>query len=184
MSEKVKQIAQRIKTLREIAGTSPEALAKELKVSVEQYKHYESGAVDIPVSFLYAVAHKFKIELTALITGEEPRLHLYSLVRSGKGLAVERRKEYNYQDLAYNFIRKRGEIFLVTVEPTSPRVKPHVYSHAGQEFTYVLEGSLRLVLNGHDIILKEGDSLFFDSGYDHAMVALDHKPAKFLAVIF
>lgn len=183
MSEKIKQIATRIKTLREISGIAPEALAKELRVSPDQYRQYEDGEIDIPVSFLYAVAHKFKIELTALITGEEPRLHLYSLVRHGKGPVIDRRKEYNYQDLAYNFIHKRGEVFLVTVEPKSPRVKPRFYSHAGQEFNYVLEGSLKVVLNGHEIVLKEGDSLYFDSGYNHAMVALDQKPAKFLAVI-
>ena len=37
--------------------------------------------------------------------------------------------------------------------------------------------------DGKDIILNEGDSLYFDSNKPHGMQALDGKPVKFLAVI-
>jgi quercetin dioxygenase-like cupin family protein len=182
MSEKLKQIAMRIKALREIAGVSVDELAKEFKVEKETYLNYESGTVDIPVSFLYEFAHKFNVELTALLSGEEPRLHRYSLVKKGKGLSTERRKEYKYQDLAFNFIRKKAEVFLVTVEPKKKNAVHH-YSHPGQEFTYVVEGTLKVVLDGHEVVLDKGDALYFDSGHSHAMVALKGKPARFLAVI-
>lgn len=182
MSEKIKQIAMRIKGLREIADVSIEELAKEFKVGKDTYKKYESGAVDIPVSFLYEFANRFKVELTALLTGEEPRLHTYSLVRKGKGLSTERRKEYKYQDLAFNFIRKKAEIFLVTVEPKKKDAS-HYYGHPGQEFTYVVEGTLKVILDGHEVVLNKGDAFYFDSRHKHAMVALKGKPARFLAVI-
>jgi transcriptional regulator with XRE-family HTH domain len=183
MKENIKQIAQRIKALREISGMSIADLAREFKVSKSQYEKFESGAVDIPVSFLYEVAHKLNVELTVLITGEEPRLHQYSLVRQGKAPAIERRKEYNYQDLSYNFIHKKAETFLVTVDPKPARAEVHYYNHPGQEFNYVLEGALKMMLDGHEIVLKKGDSLYFDSGYNHAMAAIGKKPAKFLAII-
>jgi len=38
-------------------------------------------------------------------------------------------------------------------------------------------------VSGHEIILNEGDSLFFDSGAKHGMKAMNGKPAKFLAII-
>jgi quercetin dioxygenase-like cupin family protein/DNA-binding XRE family transcriptional regulator len=182
MSEKIKQIAMRIKALREIAGTSIDELAKEFKITKETYKKYESGTIDIPVSFLYEFAGRFQVELTALLTGEEPRLHRYSLVKKGKGLTTERRKEYKYQDIAFNFIGKKSEIFLVTVEPKK-KDAVHYNNHPGQEFTYVLEGTLKVVMDGQEVVLDKGDSLYFDSGHNHAMVALKGKPAKFLAVI-
>ena len=53
----------------------------------------------------------------------------------------------------------------------------------GQEFNYILEGSLKVVIDKHELILEEGDSLYFDSGQNHAMKALNGKPAKFLAII-
>jgi transcriptional regulator with XRE-family HTH domain len=183
MSDQIKQIAVRIKELREISGISMETLSKEFGVSVETYKDYESGNVDIPVSFLYEVANKFNVELTAILTGENPKLQTYCLVRSKKGVSVDRRKEYKYQNLAYNFVHKKAEPFLVTVEPDSDNTPVHYNSHPGQEFNYVLEGTLKIVINGHELVLNEGDSLFFDSGANHGMKALNGKPAKFLAII-
>lgn len=38
-------------------------------------------------------------------------------------------------------------------------------------------------IDGHEIVLNEGDSLYFDSSYSHGMKALNDKTAKFLAVI-
>lgn len=183
MSDQIRQIAARIKELREISGISPESLAKEFNIPKETYYEYESGSADIPVSFLYAIAGKFKVELTEILTGGGPKLHTYSLVRKGKGISVERRKQYKYQSLAYNFVHKKAEPFLVTVEPEAEDVPVHYNSHPGQEFNYVLEGSMKVIINGHEIIMNEGDSLYFDSGINHGMKALGDKPAKFLAII-
>lgn len=183
MSDQIKQIAARIKDLREIAGISTETLAKELGISKETYEGYESGDVDIPVSFLYEIANKFKVELSAILTGENPRLRIYSVVRNGKGVSVDRRKEYKYQSLAYNFIHKKAEPFLVTVDPDPEDSPVHYNSHPGQEFNYMIQGNMKVVIDGHEIILNEGDSLFFDSSYNHGMKAVGDKPAKFLAII-
>jgi len=183
MSEQIRQIAARIRELREISGISVEELAREFNIPVEQYKEYESGNADIPVSFLYAIANKFKVELTAILTGEYPRLRTYALVRKGKGVSVERRKEYKYQSLAYNFINKKAEPFLVVVDPDKEDSPVSFNSHPGHEFNYVLEGTLKIFIDGHELILNEGDSLYFDSNYKHGMKAMNGKQAKFLAVI-
>lgn len=182
MQEQIKQIADRIKVVREIAGVSLEELARELAIPVDVYRGYESGTVDIPVSFLYVLAQRFKMELTALLTGAEPRLHTYSLTRKSKGVSVERRRDYKYQNLAYNFLHKKAEPFLVTVEPDDDG-PVNFNNHPGQEFDYILEGTVKVILNGHEVTLNEGDSLFFDSGINHAMKALGGKAARFLAII-
>lgn len=183
MSNQVKQIAARIKDLREIAGLSEESLARELGVTAGTYKEYESGNTDIPIGFLYEVANRFGVELTAVLTGEGPRLHTYCLVRKGKGVSVDRRNPYKYQSLAYNFIHKKAEPFLVTVEPGNDDTV-HFNSHPGQEFNYVMEGTLMIYIDGHSLTLNEGDSLYFDSSCSHGMKAVGSKPAKFLAIIF
>jgi quercetin dioxygenase-like cupin family protein len=183
MSEKIKQIARRIKELRKISGLSVEGVTDSLKISPELYRKYENGTVDIPVSFLYEISRKFNVELTVLLTGDEPRLSTYCLVKKGAGPSADRRKDYKYQDLAYNFIHKKAEVFLVNVEPKPKGAEAHFNSHPGQEFNYVLKGSMKIILDGREIILDEGDSLYFNSGLKHAMVALNSKPAKFLAFI-
>ncbi|MEG3225564.1 MAG: transcriptional regulator, partial [Methanobacteriales archaeon Met13] len=48
---------------------------------------------------------------------------------------------------------------------------------------YVLDGEMKLYIHENEIILKKGDSIFFDSSYEHAMEALNNQPTIFLAVI-
>lgn len=183
MSEQLKIIASRIKDLREIAGVSIESLAVELNITGEILKSYENGELDIPVSFLFELAQKFGVDLTELLTGEAPKLSEYCLIRNGRGVSVERRKQYKYQHLAFNFVHKSIEPFLVTVEPQAEQGDLSFNSHKGQEFNYVLEGRLMVILNGHELILETGDSLYFNSDSKHAMKALDGKAAKFLVIV-
>jgi quercetin dioxygenase-like cupin family protein len=182
MSDQLKEIAARLRDSRETAGLSAEEAAAEFGLPLETYAAYESGNSDIPVSVLYQAAGRFGVELTALLTGDEPKLHTYCLVRQGKGVAVQRRQEYGYQSLAYNFSHKKAEPFLVTVEPQADE-EVHLNSHPGQEFNYVLEGSLKIVLDGHELLLNAGDSLYFDSNVKHGMIALGGARAQFLAII-
>jgi len=183
MTEQLKLIADRVKGLREISGVSAETLAREFGISTVLYSEYENGQADIPVSFIYKIAHKFGIELSAILSGEDPRLHVYSVVRKGKGLNVERRKQYKYENLAYNFVHKKAEPFMVTIEPDNEDNPVEYNSHPGQEFNYVIEGSMKIMIDNHEVILNEGDSIFYDSGYKHAMKALNDKRARFLAII-
>ena len=183
MPERLRQIAMRIKELREIAGMSVELLAQEFHIEPDVYRSYENGMADIPVSVLLDIAKKFNVDLTEILTGGAPHLHEYCLVRKGKGVIVEREKSYEYQSLAYNYIRKKAEPFLVTV-PSEPDDAPIPgNSHPGQEFYYMIEGTMKVVINKHELVMNEGDSLFFDATYGHGMKAMGGKPAKFVALI-
>jgi mannose-6-phosphate isomerase-like protein (cupin superfamily) len=179
MQEKIKQVARRIRELRDIYRVSAAQLAQELSLTEEEYLGLENGNVDIPVGILHQVAQRFHVELTTLLTGEEPRLHTYAVTRSGLGVSVDRSRDYSYQSLAYNFIHKRAEPFLVTVDPGPA----HVNSHPGQEFHYVLEGTLQVDLGSRAVVLEVGDSLYFDSSVPHCLTALHDRPARLLAVI-
>ena len=183
MEQNIKQVALRIKTLREISGETPEKLAGILKITEKEYLVYESGAADIPVSFIYEIAGHYKVELTALLTGNEPHRKSVSLVRAGTGPGVERTSGYKYRDLAYNFAHKKMEIFEVIAEAKKEGGEIHYNSHAGQEYNYCLEGSMKVFIENNEYILNPGDCIYFDSVQKHAMSALNNKPAKFLAVI-
>lgn len=183
MEEEIRQLAARIKEIREIEGVTPEQLAADLEITPELYLNYEKGEEDIPVGVLYRIARRFNLELSALLTGEEPRLRSYALTRKGRGVSVERRKAYKYQSLAYNYMRKKAEPFLVTVEPKPDQQRVELNSHPGQEFNYVLSGTLQVFIDGYEVVLYPGDSIYFDSGIEHGMKALNGEPAQFLAVI-
>lgn len=183
MTEEMKQIAKRIKEIREISDISAETMAGNLSLPVDQYLNYESGKANIPVSFIYEIAQWFNIELSVLLGGDNPKLRVYGVVRKGKGLNLERRKQYKYENLAYNFIHKKAEPFMVTIDPDQEKDPLNFNSHPGQEFNYVIEGTMMINIDGHEIILNEGDSIYFNSGYKHIMKALNNKKVRFLAII-
>jgi len=182
MNEDIAQIARRLKELREISNVSQENLAKELGISLNDYKSIESGQTDISLALLIKISDKFKVELVALLTGDNPKLHQYCVVRKGHGVGVDRRKQYKYENLAYNFANKLAEPFIVTVNPENAKDELQFNSHPGQEFNYVLEGTMAITLEGHEIVLHEGDSIYFNSGYKHAMKALGNTSVRFLAI--
>jgi transcriptional regulator with XRE-family HTH domain len=183
MKEQIQLIAERIKELREISHLSAEQLAQELSVSLELLLQYESGKVDIPVGFLFKVAHKLGIELTAILSGENPKLHVYCVVRKDKGLSVDRRKQYRYESLASNFINKKVEPFIVRIPPDTETAPVEFNSHPGQEFNYVIEGTMKIIIDNHEVILNEGDSIYYDSGCKHAMKAMNNSTVKMLAIV-
>lgn len=183
MTEQIRQIAMRIKEIREISGISAETLAAKLRLPAELYNKYESGKADIPVGIIFEISEIFNVELSVLLGGNNPRLHIYSIVRKGTGLKLERRKQYKYESLTSNFIHNKAEIFMVTIDPKQEGTMLEFNSHPGQEFNYVIEGSMMTIIDGHEIILNEGDSIYFDSGYDHAMKAQNNKQVRFLAMV-
>jgi len=183
MLEQIRNIADRIRDLREIAGKSAEGAAQELGLTTEIYQKYESGEIEIPVSIMYEISNIHNVELTEILTGEAPTLNTWCFVRKGGGVDVERTSKYKYQSLAYNFAHKKSEPFIVTVAPEDDGVPVYLNVHPGQEFNYVVEGVLKIVIKDRELILNEGDSLYFDSSSPHGMKAVGDKPAKFIAII-
>lgn len=183
MQEKIKEIASRVHELRELSDISVEEMAKSMEIPAATYRKYEEGTEDIPASILFEIAHELQVDMGTLLTGEEPRMNIFTVTRADKGVSVERRKQYKYQNLSEKFIHKKAEFFIVSVDPRTDGSKPSTNFHHGQEFNYVLEGSLKVYIHDNEIVLEAGDSIFFDSGYEHAMEALGGKPARFLASI-
>lgn len=183
MEDQIKQIAERLRGLREVLELSVDELATDCEISPEEYGQAETGETDISVSMLQQIARKYNIALDVLMFGEEPRMNSYFVTRAGKGISIERTKAYKYQSLASGFIDRDADPFIVTVEPKPEDEPMHFNGHSGQEFNYVLEGRMLLVINKKEIILGEGDSVYFNSMLQHGMKALDGKKVRFLAII-
>ena len=146
MNEYNIDIGNRIRELRELSDITIKEISEELNISEETYIQYENAEVDIPASFLYELAHIFKVDLGLLLTGEESRMSIFDVTRANKGVSVDRRKEYTHENLCPKFIHKKAETFIVVVDPEKNPV-PSLNSHPGQEFNYVLEGSLKIYIH-------------------------------------
>ncbi len=183
MNEDIKKVALRIRELREIEGCTTKEMAALFRIPHETYLEYESGTSDMPISFLSDAAAHFNIQVYELLSGQGAKLRIYQVVRGGKGLNIERSKQYNYQHLAYNFAGNKVLPLLVTVDPRKGDEKPHTNIHKGQEFDYCLEGKILITIGGKEEILEPGDSIYYDSSYPHGMIAIGDTPAKLLTLV-
>lgn len=76
MEKEIVEIAQRIRTLREIEEIDAQEMAKATGKPLAEYLQYENGEKDFPFSFLYTVAGRLKVDITELITGDSAKLHV------------------------------------------------------------------------------------------------------------
>ncbi|MDR1678865.1 MAG: XRE family transcriptional regulator [Prevotellaceae bacterium] len=182
MNNQIKQIAERLKGLRDALDLSSAQIAEKTGISLADYEKYESGNTDIPMSFLFEVAKAFHIELSSLISGDDAHMASYFVTRKGQGIAVERTKAYKYRALASGFKNAKAEPFFVTVEPNNSD-EINLNTHPTQEFNLVTKGKMLLRIAGKDIILEEGDSIYFDASKPHGMKALNGESVRFLAMI-
>ena len=75
------------------------------------------------------------------------------------------------------------EPFIVEIEPSSlPDYK--LSSHEGEEFIFVLDGSVEINYGKEIYLLNQGDSIYLDSIVAHNVHAGGDAPAKILAVIY
>jgi transcriptional regulator with XRE-family HTH domain len=171
MDEKLAQIPGRIKELREILEISAMDMAKDIHVPLETYNKYENGEQDIPISVLNNIAGRLGIDMTVIITGEDPRMKSAAVCRKGKGVQIERYPGYEFSSLAYNFKGRTMEPLLVTLDSSRPPAAQ--VSHSGQEFNYVVEGLMKITVGRAEYILAEGDSIYFDAALPHGQSAVN-----------
>lgn len=181
MNTQITQIAQRLRGLREAINLTPAEAAFKCGISTEEYELFESGTSDIPMSFVCEAAEIFGVETTALISGEEPHATAFFITRKGTGISVERNKAYKYRSLAHGFKNAKAEPFEVTISPSTKPIT--LNSHPGQEFNLILEGTMQLQIGDNDLLLHEGDCIYFDASRAHGMKALNGKKVRFLAMI-
>lgn len=179
MNEQVKQIAARIRELREILDIPQERVAEKVEVRLAEYQKYENAEDDIPIGVLYGVAAELGVDPTELLTGEAPHMDEYTIVRGGAGVSVERYPGYAFTSLAYNYKNRDMEPMIVTISPSD---EAELMTHSGQEFNYVLEGSIKVIIKNREFILNAGDSIYFNPAFPHGQRAVTDV-AKFLTII-
>ena len=175
------EIGARLRELREVSDYTIEELAAELRLSPEVYASYEENGKDVPISVIYEIANKFKVDFTEIVTGQSAKLETYHLIRRGGGKVINRNPEYHFEDLAYRYANKVMQPLLVTLEPTDAVAK--LISHTGQEFNLVLEGTVIVTLGDREFEMHPGDSIYFNPTIPHGQRCGGDVKARFLTVI-
>ena len=162
MDEQLKQIGERLRGLRDVLDIPVSEMAETIGISSDKYEKIEAGEMDITISNLMKIAHKYGVSTEELIFAEAPHMKSYYVTRKGQGMSIERTKAYKYQSLVGGFVNHKADVFIVTVEPKPEAHVVYKNSHPGH-------------------VLEEGDSIYFDATKPHGMLAMGDKAVKFLA---
>ena len=185
MDYNLKEVAGRIKDLREAKGYTPEELAKLTGVTLEDYKVLEEGETDFSFTFIYKCAKACGVEVVDILEGTSTTLTSFAITRKGEGLKIIKKQGVVYNNLAPKFKEKLAEPFLVKfpylAEEQNAPIK--LNSHNGQEFDVIVKGSLKVQVGNHIDILNEGDSIFYNSIIPHGMIAVSEGGCEFHAVV-
>ena len=178
-------IALRIREMRDILGYSSQKMADMTEVSVDLYRQYETGTIDLPFTFLHKCAKVFGLEITDLLEGHSAKLSGYTVTRRGKGLVTASEDGITIQDMAPMFRKKLATPYWVTYKYSEElqNLPIHTTTHTGQEFDLVIKGAMRIKIGDREEILREGDSVFYKSSTPHGMIAIDGQDCVFLAMI-
>lgn len=105
-----------------------------------------------------------------------------SVHKIGEGKRVETHLT-SYLYLASELLNKHFIPLIAEVRARSLMAFGEMLSHPGEEFTYVLEGSLEFHSHLYTPLrLDSGESVFFDSGMPHAYVAVSDGPCRVLTI--
>ncbi len=184
-TDKLKEVAKRIREMREICDITETDMAKKTEVSLEDYKAYENGELDFPFTFIHKCSLAFGIGITDLLEGQSAHLSSYTVTRKGQGQETAKEDGIEIQNLAPLFRKKIAEPYWVRYEYSEElQNKPiHLTKHSGQEFDFVMSGRLKVQIGENVEYLSEGDSIYYNSSTPHGMIAADGRDCLFVAVV-
>ncbi len=184
-SEKLKEVALRIREMREIFEFDEQTMAEKTEVTLEEYRSYEKGELDFPFTFIHKCSLAFGIGITDLLEGRSAHLSSYTVTRRGQGQQTAKEDGIEISNLAPMFRKKLAEPYWVRYEyDPALQTKPiHLAKHSGQEFDLVMKGRLKVQIGDNVEYLGEGDSIYYNSSTPHGMIAVDGEDCLFVAVV-
>ena len=185
-------VGKRIQRMREVQDLSVAQVAQLTGLDADFLEAVEQGGAIPSIGVVLKVSRALGSRMGQLIHEGGPRPDIFSIVPAGDGQAVDRQSTplpktgqgYIYRSLLSADMRGQGmEPFLVTFEPEAASTV-EAMTHEGEEFIYVLSGTLELVYEDDTYTLKKGDSLYIDHSWPHAIRGIGKTPPQALAVIY
>lgn len=183
------RIGDKIRQLRELQQVSVEELAERSATTPELIAGLEAGALVPSLAPLMKIARALGVRLGTFLDDAEPASP--AIVRAGRSERVVRfsgggsptTSTLEMFSLGAGKQDRHMEPFLVEVHPLQDAAPP-LSSHEGEEFIYVLRGSVELFYGSQRHQLAAGDSVYYDSVVPHHLHGVGDADATILAVVY
>ncbi|MGF6772279.1 transcriptional regulator with XRE-family HTH domain [Paraburkholderia sp. GAS199] len=178
-----KSVGARLRQARKARGLTLAQLSEQSGIAVSTISKSERGDIALTYDKFAALAHTLKLDLDAVfgrprrgsVTPMTP-----SFTASGKQMIYDT-PNYEYGMLANDLTGKRMVPMRAHVRARTLADFPDYIRHAGEEFVFLLGGTLELRFeNGKVFTLNPGDSLYFDSSVGHVYLSVGEGEAEVL----
>ena len=178
------EIGNRIRQYRLQKDYTLQALADKTGFSKGYLSKVEKSEKAPPVATLSVLARELGVSVSVIL-GEEIMNGSICLVRQNERTLMAKTGEefgYAYEALANPYPNKHMEPFILSY-PSDDALK-HTFQHDGEEMLFVLQGQMRFKYGNRELILKNGDCIYFDSGVAHTGESIGDEPLKTLIIIY
>jgi transcriptional regulator with XRE-family HTH domain len=179
----LENIGDRIKDLRIKKGMTLRGLGKKVDLSAGFLSQLERGLTTISVDVLQRISLELGVELTYFFQ-EIDIENKKTVVMRGYEKKVSELINSNFilYHLSNNLTNKDMVPRIIDILPNAKQEKLQGYSHDGEEFIYVLEGILTLIIDDREETLFPGDSAHYSSQSLHNWGNNTSKKTRIIAV--
>jgi transcriptional regulator with XRE-family HTH domain len=159
----------RIRSIRTQQGRTLDDVAQTCGCSKSLISKIETGKVVPALATLSKIANALGVRISAILEdGEDTGPALTPNLIDHPDAFVATDKGYTIYAVAPHFLNKKMQPVLVYGR--KGQVKPHSVSHAGEEFIIILEGEVQAHIGNTQYHLKKGESIYFQSTFEHGFV--------------
>jgi len=182
-------VGEKISTLCADKNISKEELASRSGLTIAQIELIENSDTVPSLSPLIKIARALGVRLGTFL---DDATELGPVIR--RGVEAKQPATFSSQlstanshldffSLAASKTGRHMEPFLIDIKPSTLN-EPILSSHEGEEFIFVLQGTVKINYGKETHILQKGDSIYYDSIVDHLVSAVDDSPAQIVAVVY
>lgn len=180
-------IGYRIKEKRKTQNMSLEKLSKAAEIPIDVLKSIENDEVIPSLNPLSRISRALGARIGTFLDNEpreDPIIMKNNTKIQEDYFTNERYTNHTnmeYFSLAIGKIDRNMEPLIVNINQTHEIIE---YSHEGEEFIYILKGTVKLLYGKKEYILTEGNSAYYDSIVPHKIHSIKNNDAKILAILY
>lgn len=170
----------RVRRLRQEKGLTLQQLGERSGLAISTLSKVENGQISPTYENLLRLADGLAIDVAQLF---DQQSHVMasgrrSVTRHGEGVKHSS-PQYEYEMLCADISHKHFIPLVTVIKARREDGTTHLLRHAGEEFVYVLSGSIEIHTDQYKpLSLNAGDSFYFDSNMGHALVSTSPEDAQ------
>ena len=188
MSDK-NRLGVKVKTMRETRNLSLEDLAERANLKIDGIKKIENGELIPGLTPLLKIARALGVRLGTFLDDQQDIGPVVTRKDENREITRFSDKEnpdhsdLDFYSLAQNKSGRHMEPFMIDIFPSSEE-SFKLSSHEGEEFIYVMDGEIEIIYGKDTYVLKQGESIYYDSIVKHHVHSHGTEAAKILAVVY